>query len=294
MRLTNYYFTWFFRPGRVRRLIVDGRTRSYFVHLPQGHDNRSAMPVVVALHGATMNGPMMAWFSGLDQKADEAGFLAVFPNGTGSWENFFWNAGNGCDPAIQSGVDDVKFIDVLLDDLCRSYPVDQKRIYVAGLSNGAVMAYRLAAELSGRIAAIAAVAGGMGTEVHEVARPVSVLHFHGTCDEFIPILGGVGSRSILRAKHWPIDHSIRTWVKLNGCNESPHIEALSHARDDTQVTRTTYSGGKDGAEVALIVIEGGGHTWPGQPSPVKMLGKSACNISANNLTWEFFQKHPLS
>ena len=60
-----------------------------------------------------------------------------------------------------------------------------------------------------------------------------------------------------------------------------------------KVTRKTFDGGKDGAEVVLVVIEGGGHTWPGQQPPVGFIGKSAMNISANDLLWEFFVKHPM-
>ncbi|MBS0261522.1 MAG: polyhydroxybutyrate depolymerase, partial [Planctomycetes bacterium] len=130
MRLVNYYFSWFFRPGPVRTLVVDGRKRSYFLHLPRGFDRRSPLPVVIALHGSTMNGPMLAWLSGLDDKADQAGFIAVFPNGTGEGDNFFWNAGDCRGPAAENGVDDVKFIAALLDDLSSAYAVDPHRIYV--------------------------------------------------------------------------------------------------------------------------------------------------------------------
>src|SRR5437868_2750685 len=109
MRLTDLYFSWWLRPGKVRSLTVSGLTRTYVVYPPKGHDLKTPLPVVLALHGATMNGPMMASFSGLNQKADEAGFIVVYPNGTGSHSSFFWNGGNG--PAAQAKVDDVAFID---------------------------------------------------------------------------------------------------------------------------------------------------------------------------------------
>ena len=185
MRFTDFYFSWWLRPGKVRTLIVGGVSRSYIVHAPKGHDLKSPLPVVLALHGATMNGPMMASFSGLNRKADEAGFLAVYPSGTGKNSSFFWNGGSG--PAAQNKVDDVAFIDALLDDLRRAYPVDAKRVYATGMSNGAMMAYRLAAELSGRIAAIAPVSGTVATEIGQPKRPVSVLHFHGTSDELVTL-----------------------------------------------------------------------------------------------------------
>jgi polyhydroxybutyrate depolymerase len=291
MWLLNLYFSWWLRPGATRSITVGGLTRSYIVHLPKGNDQKAPMPVVLALHGATMNGAMMAWFSDLNRKADEAGFLAVYPNGTGRCSSFFWNGGNRCGSAVQNKVDDVAFILALLDDLMRAYPVDTGRVYVTGMSNGAVMAYRLASELSDRIAAIAPVAGAVGTENNQPKRPVSVLHFHGTKDEYVPFLGGRGEKSITGTHVCSVDHSIQTWVKLNGCGETPRADVLSKHGDEMTVTRQSYGGGKDGAEVTLVVIDGGGHTWPGRKSPAATLGKSATNVSANDLMWEFFQKH---
>src|SRR5262249_58716615 len=131
-----------------------------------------------------------------------------------------------------------------------------------GMSNGAVMAYRLASELSDRIAAIAPVSGSMGTDISQRKRPVSVMHFHGTMDEYIPFLGGKGKLSISGTQYWPVDYTIRSWVKSNGCDENPVIDSLSRSGDEMTVTRKTYAEGKDGTEVVLVVIEGGGHTWP--------------------------------
>jgi polyhydroxybutyrate depolymerase len=189
-------------------------------------------------------------------------------------------------------VDEVAFIDALLGDLARAYPVDARRVYATGMSNGAVMAYRLAAELSARIAAVAPVAGAVAAALGPPARPVPVLHFHGTLDEYVPFLGGKGPRSITGTPYCSVEESIRTWVRWDGCDQTPSAEVLSRDGDELRVRRQTYGGGKDGAEVVLVVVEGGGHTWPGRKSPAKVLGKSATNISANDLMWEFFQKHP--
>ena len=293
MRITDLYFSWWLRPGMVRTLVVGGLNRTYVVHAPKGHDPKTPLPVVLALHGATMNGPMMAWFSGLNRKADEAGFIAVYPNGTGTHSSFFWNGGNCCGSAMQNKVDDVAFIDALLDDLMRAYPVDAQRVYATGMSNGAIMAYRLASELSDRIAAIAPVAGSVGTEISQPKRPVSVLHFHGTKDEYIPFMGGRGEKSSTGTDFRSVDDSIRAWVKANGCDETPKTDVLSEERrrdeSDPQDLRRRQGWGGSG----LVVIEGGGHTWPGMRSPARSLGKSALNVSANDLMWEFFQKHPL-
>ena len=90
-----------------------------------------------------------------------------------------------------------------------------------------------------------------------------------------------------------VEESVQTWVKLNGCDEEPKTDALSKDGDEMKVTRTRYGGGRDGSEVVLVLIEGGGHTWPGQPPPVPFIGKSVQSVSANDLMWEFFQRHTL-
>jgi polyhydroxybutyrate depolymerase len=161
------------------------------------------------------------------------------------------------------------------------------------MSNGAMMAYRLAAELSDRIAAVAPGSGTMTTDIGQPQRPVSVLHFHGTADEFIPYTGGRGSRSIFGTSHPPVEDTIRAWVRANGCDETPTTDVLAGGGDGLRVTRRTYGSGRDGSEVVLVVIEGGGHTWPGKKPTAAVLGRSTLSVSANDLMWEFFRRHRL-
>jgi len=256
MRITDLYVSSWLRPGKVRSLVLGGFNRTYVVHAPIGHDLKTPMPVVLALHGATMNGPMMAWFSGLNSKADEAGFIAVYPNGTGTHSSFTWNGGDCCGSAVQNKVDDVAFIGAVIDDLMRAHPVDARRIYATGMSNGAIMSYRLASELSERIAAIAPVSGSIGTEIGQPKRPVSILHFHGTRDDFIPFTGGLGKKGISGPNFRSVDDSVRAWLKANGCEEAPKIDVLSDGSDGLRVIRRTYGAGRDGAEVALVRVQG--------------------------------------
>jgi polyhydroxybutyrate depolymerase len=293
MWIKDLVFWWLARPVQTHSVTVGGRKRTYLVHVPPKHDPNKPAPVVLALHGATMNGRMMAWFSGLNQKADEAGFVVVYPNGTGANSSFTWNGGNCCGYAFQNRVDDVAFVRALLDDLPQAFQVDVRRVYATGMSNGATLVYRLASELSDRLAAVAPVSGTMETEKCEPQRPVPVLHFHGTEDNIVPFQGGKGEKSPSCTDFYSVEHSIRAWVKANGCDEEPTTEELpDRAKDGTKVVRKTY-GGRDGAEVVLVVIEGGGHTWPGRKLPVRSLGKATTNVSANDLMWEFFQKHPM-
>jgi len=281
-------------PGdRTRSLDVNRQTRSYLIHVPPSYTGVEPFPVVLAFHGGAAHAESMVRFSGLSEKADEASFLAVYPNGTGRYQRLLtWNAGNCCGSAARNRVDDVAFVRAVLDDLATVARVDPKRVYATGMSNGAMITYRLASELADRIAAIAPVAGPMGTETCRPSRPVPVMHFHGTGDEFAPFAGGPGKRSVTRTNFYSVAHSIRAWVEANGCPKKPLItEEPDRVDDGTTVTCKTYGPGRHGSEVILYAIRGGGHTWPGRQPPFRFLGTFTKDISANDLMWEFFKRH---
>ena len=279
-------------PGdHFRWLEIGGQTRSYSVHVPPSHDPAKPTPVVLVLHSAAMNAASMARFCGLNEKADRAGFVVVYPNGTGSTPLFlYWDAGG----VRGRPSDDVGYVAKVLDDLATAVNVDPKRVFATGMSNGAMMCYRLAAELSDRIAAIAPVSGTMAIESCRPSRPVPVLHFHGTKDGLV-LYGGPDDRIPKNLKFLSVEDSVRAWARVNGCPETPVVAALPDTASDdgTTVKRTTYGPGKGGSEVILYAIEGGGHTWPGRKPRMPFLGKSTSDISANDLIWEFFQRHPI-
>lgn len=281
-----------------RTLRVGELERRYRVYIPKKYDASKATPVIVVFHGGGGNPESMIRLTGMNSKADEAGFMVVYPFGTGKLTNTLltFNGGECCGYAMENKVDDVGFTRELLDDLAKVANVDADRIFATGLSNGGIMAHYLASELSDRIAAIAPVGGPLMLEAPHNKRPVPVIHFHGTADAFAPFKGGYGKGFLGRSKvtsFRSVDHTIQNWVKANGCKTEPEIMSLPDKVDDKmKVTRKTWSGGKEDSEVVLIEIEGGGHTWPGQKPIVSILGESTMDISANDLMWEFFQKHP--
>ena len=282
------------KPGDyLRSLDIGKEKRTYLVHLPPSYDPNKPMPVVLAYHGGATSARIMVTFSGLNGKSDEAGFMVVYPNGTGLLENALtFNAGNCCGYAMRNDIDDIGFTRALLDDLSKVANIDSKRIYATGISNGGMMCYLLASELSDRIAAIAPVGGPMGTEKCHPREPVSIIHFHGEDDQFAPFKGGHGT-GVSGTDFYSVEYSILSWVKANGCPETPEITQLPDKVDDgTAVTRKRYGPGKEGSEVILYAIKGGGHTWPGRESRMDKLGKTTKEISANDLMWEFFKKHP--
>lgn len=257
-------------------------------------DGGQPWPVVLGFHGGASNGRAFSVASGLNDKADAAGFVAVCPDGTGLREKLFtWNAGNCCGFARDEMVDDVGFVCAVLDDLATVAAVDPDRIFATGLSNGAMLCYRLAAEVADRIAAIAPVAGPMALDHCAPTRPVSVIHLHGTEDQFTPLEGGVGRRSVSRTNHASIAATIQTWVSVDGCPPEPTVTQLPAFHDDgTQIIRYRYGPGREAAEVELYVIHGGGHNWPGRKGNTFLFGKSTENLVANDVIWDFFQRHP--
>jgi polyhydroxybutyrate depolymerase len=282
-----------------RTIAVGDLQRRYRVHVPKNYDAANPTPVVMVFHGGGGNPESMVRLTGMNAKSDEGGFIVVYPFGTGKLADTLltFNGGGCCGYAMENKVDDVAFTSALLDDLATVVSVDTNRVFATGLSNGGIMSHYVASELSDRIAAIAPVGGPLMMDTPNAKRPVPIMHFHGTGDEFAPFKGGYGKGSFGRKKgvtdFKSVEHTIQSWVKANGCKSEPDVIALPDKADDgMKCTRKTWSGGKDGSEVVLIEIENGGHTWPGNEPTVAMLGRATKDISANDLMWEFFQKHP--
>jgi polyhydroxybutyrate depolymerase len=280
-------------PGdHVGSLQCGGLKRTYHVHVPANYDCLQPTPLVLALHGLSMDARMMAKFTGLNKVADREGFVVVYPDGTGPVNVLRgWNAGAFPGDDGKERPDDVAFLTRLLDEIERQVHVDRSRIFATGMSNGAMMAYRLAGALSARIAAIAPVAGTLPVGDWRPDRAVPIIHFHGTADTLVPI-GGPKDELARVVKFKSVDDSIQTWVKLNGCTAEPVVSELPAQRDKYKVTCKTYNHGRGDAEVVLYIIDGGGHSWPGMHLQPSFLGPSTDNINASELMWQFFKKHP--
>ncbi|MCH9682702.1 MAG: hypothetical protein K0V04_14800 [Deltaproteobacteria bacterium] len=256
----------------------DGLDRELLVYVPPGYDHRAPMPVVLAFHGYTNTPAQQEDWSMLSQTAADEGFVLVYPRGTGALPG--WNAGDCC-LGTGSRVDDVGFTAAILDWLESELCIDTQRVFATGFSNGGFLSHRLACELSDRIAAIAPVAGVMGIDDCAPARPMPVLHMHGTSDFVVPYIGsiGLGFESVA--------DTIAGWVDRNGCQGDP---VSSYARGDASCER--YERCDAGVEVELCTIEGGGHTWPGGAN-IPGAGVTSQDLSANERMWAFFMAHPL-
>jgi polyhydroxybutyrate depolymerase len=283
-------------PGDYNRTITSGgMERFYNVHVPGSYTPSKPTPVVLNFHGGGGNPESQRTISRMNQTSERYGFIVVYPQGTGAKmrlinpHGYTWNAGSCCGWAMKNGIDDVGFTNALLDDLERQFNVDQNRVFATGISNGAMMCFRLACQLSNRIAAIAPIAGTMGMTGCSPSRPVSVIYFQGSEDKFVPFGGGRGPRSLPGEHFQSVDQTIAFWRQQDNISGSPREVRRG------QATGYYYGPGANGSEVALWVIKGGGHTWPGGQFGFlgrRVLGEMTHDISANDLMWEFFQKHP--
>lgn len=264
------------------------------VHVPPGYNPHRPAPVVLVFHGGGGFPDAVRFQSQMDTVSDREGFLAVYPAGTGIARDALltFNAGNCCGYALKHNADDVGFTSALIDSLAERFSIDRNRVFATGISNGAGLSYRLACELSDRIAAIAPVATTMNGPSCDPKRPVSIMHFHGLEDKNALFEGGVGPKSISRANMRPVSDTIEFWVRQNGCSATPMEKHQMGA-----AKQIAYGSCREGAEVILWELADGGHTWPGghisRAEDWYGLGKVNQDISASDLMWEFFKKHPL-
>lgn len=279
-------------------LSAGGIERRYLVHMPTAVP---ALPaVVLSFHGGGGNAQDHRKYTHMDACADRAGFVAVYPFGTGRLKSklLTWNAGPCCGSAARDKVDDVGFVAALLDDLAARTPYDRTRVYATGHSNGAMMAYRLAASLPGRIAAIAPVGGMLAPGPITVRRAVPVMHIHSVDDPRALYQGGLGPPFPLtraRVQHVPVEATLAQWVELDGCRRTPERAEQRQWRSPEGMhtaERLVFSGCRDGAEVVLWKLTGAGHVWPGGTRDylTRWLGTSTRVIDANEEMWRFFTR----
>ncbi len=184
----------------VRDLTHDGRTRDYLLHVPPAFDATQPVALVMVFHGGGGRAQNAVRMTNFNELADEQGFIVVYPNGTGRLEEqvLTWNGGGCCGRAMLENVDDVGFARAILADLQTVAAIDAKRVYATGMSNGGIMAYRLACEAADVFAAIAPVAGTLNFSPCTPPEHVAIIHFHGTDDQHVLYNGGVGPSLLCR------------------------------------------------------------------------------------------------
>jgi len=274
-------------------LIHDGLDRPYLLQAPPiaGADRP---PLVLELHGRGIDPVRFDQMTGFGALADECGFALALPSAVGE----IWNDGRVPSFERDGRPNDVSYLASVIDDATARLPIDEARIYVVGMSNGAAMTGRLACEVAGRLAAIAQVGGTAAATVaagSHPGRPVPILNIHGTADDYAPYEGGVRhslrGRVVLRRSFGPaigIDEWARYWVAANGATGDPAVTTLP---PDTTVR--TWRGPSLASDVTFYRIDGGGHTWPGSrfTLPGFLFGRTTRTFDATRVSWEFLASH---
>lgn len=277
-----------------RELITsDGRTRTFHLYVPSAL-HAGPVPLLIAMHGGTGWGEQFRRQSGFDELAEANGLLVVFPDGVGLGADAdklrTWNGGYCCGTAAKQNVDDVAFLAAMIDAIVGEYDVDTDRIFAAGHSNGGIMSYRLACELSDRIVAIGLQAGSLGIDECSPSQSVSVLHLHGTADLNHPIDGGVGPNSISETNFRSAAYSVETTAAAMGCALQP-TSATDAVNPDLAITAWTECA--DSTEVRLVAVSGASHSWMGHPNAnPAAVGESYPDLDASVVILEFLLNHP--
>jgi polyhydroxybutyrate depolymerase len=281
-----------------RTLTVGGLERSYLVHVPAqalARDRAQAAPLVIALHSGGGRARAFSTFTGFSKLADADGFIVAYPEGVeGNWNDGRSRVGNR---ALVDDIDDVGFILAIVQALAQDFAVDTKRVYVAGMSSGGVMALRAACDAADKIAAVAAVAAALPVRMKprcNPAVPISVLIMNGSEDPVMPWRGGeirLGMERLGRVIS--ADETVTFWAEHDGCVTTPAVEDLPNKDpgDNTVVHRAVYPQCQ-GAEVVLYTVDRGGHTWPGGPQylPQAVVGRVTKDIDASQVIWDFFKR----
>lgn len=272
-----------------------GKDRTYLLYTPKSYNGDKPAALVMVLHGGRGNAKKTVERTGFNEVADREGFLVAYPEGISN----NWNDGRS---TISSKADDVGFITSLIDHIAKQRNIDDKRVYVTGLSNGGTMTQRLACESPDRFAAFAAVIANMPSDLEAICKskyPVPIMIINGKDDKLMPWAGGEikkgrfsksGGGAILSA-----EKTTQFWVNKNQCHDNfEQIKLPDKDPDDgTRIEMFKYAGCKNGTEVILYAVDGGGHTWPGSKikPAARISGKVSQDMNASEVIWGFFDQN---
>lgn len=276
----------------------NGASRTYQLYLPFNYDKSIALPLLVALHGKNGNGQRMAELTAFNLRAQQNGFISVYPDA----KNGVWNYLHGIPGATETS-NDADFLAKMIERISELYAIDDRRIYVTGISNGGLMAQRLACEKNRVFAAFASVAanayGAMPDYCHG-NNTTSIIYLHGTADRLLPwqeltISNQIGNTQRITLS---MKETLQFWSKRNQCGQNVSATGIkptgSSAR--TKVKIYTAEDCREHSEVTLFAIIGGGHNWPGVDNfiPESIAGQVNMDIHASDVIWQFFTDKKLA
>jgi polyhydroxybutyrate depolymerase len=281
------------------KLDHDGRSRRFLVHDFSGGKRA---PVVIILHGGGGDPENAVNMSQFDVTAARDHFITVYPGGTGGTPGgklLTWNSAHCCAYARENKVDDVGFISAMIDQLVLSGRADPKRVYVSGMSNGAMMSHVLARELPAKIAAIGPIVGALFGDEGPPKGPVPAIIFVGQLDQTVPAvggpLGGAERRGVAaNLARPPADHDVAPdvaqadyWVKANGCTQAP-AESFDKSGKLVEIRWSC----PNRMDVEFYRVANNGHAWPGGRPGRAQAAPPNPDFNATELMWRFFKDHP--
>jgi polyhydroxybutyrate depolymerase len=275
---------------------IMGARRTYLVHIPSNYNPQKPLPMVVVIHGAFDTAQGVEKFSGFSDLADRENFIVMYPNGVGIFGFLqHWNAGHCCGKAADDNWDDVGFVAAAIEDVQARVMIDSSRIYMVGFSNGGMFTYRFAAERGDLLAAAAPMAASIGGKpsadapewhIPVPAQPLSMIIIHGLADDDIPYEGGISRHRGGTRTYWSVDESVKFWVMHNGCNPKAVVTRLN----DGNVSLKSWGNCRDDTEVALCLIKGWGHVWPGKYFTADLPADDPLkDFDSAEIIWNFFK-----
>jgi len=276
----------------------NGFRRSYRLHLPVRWKPSKALPLVIVVHGAFETARSMEKQTGFSDLADSETFFVLYPNGIGifGWLQH-WNAGHCCGKAASDDVDDVGFIEMVIEETCRIVNVDRRRIYMVGFSNGGMLTHRFGSEYSNRLAAIAPMAASIGGrsspevplwQITTPESPLPVIIFHGQKDKSIPYEGGFAKGKVGGREYLSVAASAEFWLKHNHCTPQAEVVSLYQG----SIIRNTWHSDRGNVQVQLHSLANWGHVWPG-PYFTNALSPDhpLHGYDAARVIWKFFKNY---
>lgn len=271
-----------------KEINVNGQVRSFEYFIPKTGTPK-LMPVLIALHGGGGHGEQMAKSSELIATAEKYKVIIVFPNGSGKKSDglLTWNADHCCGFAMKTQSDDINFISKTIDYAIDSLGGDKKRIYVTGISNGAMMTQKAAIALPNKITAIATVVGTLFGDESLPKAPVPALIINGAIDDHIPLNGGPPQKNTFAwdgKEMKPVSYLGQFWSNANHCNSKPQISETS----DLILYNFTCPSGND---VRQVIVKDGGHEWFGGNAGRPGKGAPSQSFQTNEEIMRFFLSH---
>jgi len=256
-------------------LTHNGIYREYYIYIPSTYTSSSNASLMFVLHGYGSNATNILYYSDFQSLSEQDEYILVYPQGALLNGVTHWNVGGW---TLGSTINDVDFIETIIEIVSDEYYINTNRIYSTGMSNGGYMSYHLACNTN-LFAAVASVTGSMTPETYNNCNPrntSSVLQIHGLQDYTVPYTGAPWSKTIPEVMEF--------WGQINDCNEAP-LSSIADQSNGTYIYYDSYQDCNNNSGVELILHSSMGHTWP---------SVSNHGFSATAEVWSFFKEYDLN